>query len=274
MTGGRSRSISPDFDLLVDEEGGPAAVFPGVQNDSLAMACRKVPFDRAESAFGGFDVDRSTARRYWPSVAWAVWLFERERRSASRAKELEIKPSQVRARLNRIAKCAAQLFDDLEAIEDQRVTFPRPGESEINEHAEALWRLLVEGTSVNLGPDGIHSDADDRPSPQQLLMHYQSLKHYLAKLGIAAQIAGGKLDEDRLRKTRGSVDPALPFLLRRLAVIWKSMTGAEPAVFKSESKNGADSSFVRFVQSVAAMTEGKIPTYSQIETAFRIVPTD
>jgi hypothetical protein len=170
-------------------------------------------------------------------------------------KPSQLRPTDVRQALERIAKSAAALSDDLHTLMSA---------AQSRAPADGAHSAYVAQLVTFLGIAVAPIERDDQGSPFSLagtgaaVVSLQDFDRRLAGAVAAAELlARGGLDPALLARKKSGEDPALPAFVGLLADVWRSLTGREPSTRKVQKARGEEPDFVLFVQSVARLVAEK-----------------
>lgn len=260
-------SLSSELDDL-KQIGGPARV------DGLPPEAT-ISFDRACSKFWEVEVleivmdytsDLVLARRLWPWVAQTLHWYEVAARLADPSKDLT--PKGVAEVLSSVRRLTMQLDDLLEKLH-QSWTISRDGAPYKAGHLEYLHHLLVQGASG-------FASADIDMDVKTMMKHfdrYRDFRFRLDALGKSAAYAQEALDKSLLTSTNRFQTPGIQDFVQRLGLVWKVLANKEPKAYKVPTRDPPVSTFVRFVQRIAMLSDRvAVPQLKTVEAALKAPP--
>lgn len=260
-----------EFQKFCGELGGPADIGINLDKTYLEQCCRDYSTRRVLPVLLRFQKkkDDVSACRHWPWAAAAItqYVFETKKRQTYGK---EPTANEVSELILAVADSAHGLGSALYRLQDLA---NRLRDLTDNRRGHLAWldaylaQALAGRMSNELKEDGVEELENDF-----------SKAAFLKQLGhieLGAKEAAKRVDPQLLERERGQTNPALPNFVWRCAKIWTSLTGRKPSANKVE-KSGNDSTtpdFVLFIQELATLAGGPVPTLKQVGTALRKAST-
>jgi hypothetical protein len=250
--------IRSELDILYDELGGPAdGVAIDVQRFTFAIYCKDYPSRRIVPILRHYQSDESSARKHWPSAAFAVGQYHYEIEERAKYSDDEPTPKEVAELLLQIEHSAQKLHTGLCRL--QALSYRVKDPTAPLRRAHLAWLdAFVSQAAAGFPSNDVNEHLVVVDSAKQAWVKQ------LAMLEAAVKFARKKrLDKKLLERERGQTNPALPNFVRRCAEIWESMTGREPSANKIHRTDRKDPDFVIFVQELG-VAQALEPTRRQV----------
>jgi hypothetical protein len=260
--------------------GGPVPLHP-VDDDVFHRPCRRYPLEDVAPLYACWSSKgEGWAARHWPWVAFAIyhWLFSHEYHRTHNVPD--VRPTDVKGLLTRISKNADAITEDLAALQ-MATNNMVPTASNQAGHIGWLLTFVLLFTKYDFtAEDALTKGFSDAEVGETLLLQMGLLER-LTRLSVAAGVAADIAKDDLLARHKSGVDPMLPTLVSRLALIWESLSERTPATGKIAKVDETRPDFIIFVQRIAdyalSVGDGRTdraslpaaPTHDMIATALR-----
>ena len=257
--------IPTDLDRVYDELGGPAPIHePMPDRRSFERYCSEFSLHAITPILEAWNEDFVAIRQHWPWVAFAAGQYRFEQVEWKKYDD-ELKPDEICTLLERLDKTLGKVMQDLSDLEKLSSRLRDWKAPNRRGHIGWIFELLIQN---------LHSPKPDVDTRDEALVRSfedsQIFIKQLAQLRAAAQVARNRMDKSLLTRSRPQKgQEGLYNLAWRSAQIWESLTGRIPSAIKVFSKKRDDDSppFVLFVQEIARLATGEVPTRDQIDTA-------
>ena len=268
----KSLSIPTDLDRVYDEFGGPAPIHePMPDRRNFERYCSEFSLHAITPILEVWNEDFVAIRQHWPWVAFAASQYRFEQVEWKKYDD-ELKPDEICTLLERLDTTLGKVVQDLcdlQKLSSRLRDWKAPNR---RGHLGWMYEFLIQN---------LHSPTPEIDTrPEALIRSFEGSEIFikqLAQLRAAAQVARNQMDKSLLTRSKPqSGQEGLYNLAWRSAQIWESLTGRIPSANKvSSKKRDADSpDFVLFVQEIARLATGKVPTRNQIETALNAAKSE
>ena len=261
----KSLSIPTELDRVYDELGGPAPIHkPMPDRSTFSRACREYSLYAIAPILEAWIKDSEAVRSHWPWVALAASRYRFEQNEWKNYDD-ELKPSEVKGLLERLDTTLGKVVQDLSDLQKLSSRLRDWKAPNRRGHLGWMYEFLIQN---------LHSATPDVDTRDEALVRsFEASEIFikqLAQLRAAAQVALNRMDTSLLTKTKPQKGQEGLYNLTRLsAQIWRSLTLRSASAHKVSSKKRDDDSppFVLFVQEIARLATGEVPTLDQIDTA-------
>jgi hypothetical protein len=270
--GWRIPTIKSEYQRLCDELGGPADIGVPIKwpRATLAAYCREYDSTSVLPVLLKFQADKSSARRHWPWVAFAISHYVFEQKEQNKHTD-EPSPKKVEALLSQIAQAARELNSGLCRLEALSHRLGDPTAPLRRAHIGWL-NALVSQAAAGFPTDDVNESGD-----HLLLIDAEkgALLNRLSEVETGAELARSRVDGALLGRERGQSAPGLSTFVFRCCAIWRSLTGRKPSANKvtRRSGEGEDPDFVIFLQALAKIGQAPVPSRHQVASSLRVVRT-
>lgn len=235
-------------------ENGPFGRFPFYTEMGMSSAgdyCERLPFDAINRVQWGGGMERDYQLRLWPWLAMFAVRY-RDITSAYDSRH-DLTPTETDELLSQVALDAHRISANL-----NRITIAAYMDRPYSAHH---WRkrLTLGAARRNLAPDEYYFSLD-------------KLRESMASLSRRATDARAELDGLDFSLPKHSSNAGLTELTVACSYLWAGVTGRAPSAARTVSKHrdGEESDFVRFVQSIATLTTNNPPTINQVASALSV----
>jgi hypothetical protein len=261
-------SIKSEFRELCDELGGPADIGVAIDNRYMEHCCQEFPLERLLPILLLFQSDEIIARRHWPWAAFAADQYVFEKKERAKYSD-EPTPKEVVELLQQIRQAARELSSGLLQLQTFSNRLFDPSAPTRRAHLAWLDEFISQAIAGKL------SDDLDENAGTLAINHFKKLEFLKQLLAIqrAAKAAMPRIDKSLLQRERSQSDPALPNLVYRCSLIWKSMTGRKPSAEKVHRsirhKGPSEPDFVVFIRKLANAAGHRLPSRHQVFTSLQ-----
>jgi hypothetical protein len=257
-------SVKSEYQKFCDTTGGPITIDGFSEISDFHYCCRDFPLRKFEKIISRWQRDKAKGIRHWPAMAFAADNYSFLQREFKRYGKPP-SPSEVRELLMDIAKAARSLKSSLLRLQGFA--------SQISDGSNpiAVPHLAWMDEFIAQAMAGISSTNISEDPSVLMKIHFARLG-FLKRISLteaAATVSIEKLDLPSLRHTRGGDNRSLRRLVSMAKSIWNSLTGRKPSVHKAIKQGIEIPDFVIFVQELAEIAGGPVPSPKQVASAFK-----
>jgi len=253
--------LPTELDRLYSELGGPAPLRDDIDRKVFDFCCNEFCWSKVEPEMRRFQADRDIGRRHWPWVAVALSQYRLERNELQKP-GATLTPAEVVELLDDIHRSAKKLVNRLRQLQEYSHSLADPAAPLRQPHLAYLDEFISQAAAGYLASE-VNQD------PQHMARVFfgkQSLMQRLIDIEIAACEAMKRADVGLLKRKRGQADPSLHNFVWQSAKIWGSMTGRKAS---PHTRDGNESDFVKFVQTLVGLVGAPKPSRKQIEISLK-----
>jgi hypothetical protein len=256
--------IKSGYDRLCETKGGPVEV-QGFERVNFERSCDQYRVRLFQHLLTRWQTDAASGIRHWPHMAFACAQYAYRRKEFGKDKG-NLSPAQVRKMLLDIERSANTFATAICRLQEASHQLS-DGSSQAIPHLQWLDQFISQAAAgyvaPNVNEDGLH-----------MLAVFDGKMNFLKRVcevQAAATEALNRFDPKLIKRPPGAVlNRALRTLVGMAKPIWKSLTGRKPSINKVHTKDGDGTpDFVNFVQELARIGGGPVPTFKQIVIAFR-----
>jgi hypothetical protein len=257
-------SIKSQYDRLCETQGGPAEV-EGFERVNLEWSCKQYRVRLFQHLITRWQTDPASGIRHWPHMAFACGQYAYRQKEFGNGKgnlslvQVRNMLSDIERSANKLAVAICRLQKESDQISDES--------SHAIPHLQWLDQFISQAAAgyvaPNVNEDGLH-----------LLIVFDGKMNFLKRVcevQAAATEALNRFDPKLIKRPPGAVlNRALRTLVGMAKPIWRSLTGRKPSINKVHTKDGDGTpDFVIFVQELARIGGGPVPSFKQVVSAFR-----
>jgi hypothetical protein len=257
-------SVRSEYETFCDDKGGPIEIEGFTKINDYRNCCRHFPVSKFRNIIERWQSDAISGIRHWPAMAFATNHYQFLQREFERYGKPP-SPTEVRELLVDIAKTAEGLRLALIRLQSFSYQISDGSNPFAVPHLAWIDEFIAQAMAGIISGDVIQEEA------VLLRVHFDRLEFLkrLMTIEAAATASIGRLDLPSLKHKRGAHDRALRRLVSMAKSIWKSLTGRRPSVNKVNKKGIETPEFVLFVQGLAEIAGGPVPSLKQVAVAFK-----